>query len=1158
MPLLGVCAHAVRTRRTTADGTWRPKLLPQTPWFLKTLKENGIDEQMEGAGSKIRSSVELPCDCIVNVGRGKTYEGPLTDWNDEEEFFWELYGRPYSVCSLAIRSCFVLKQAAKMQKPMRLHSEMWSPQVPAASLEMCGFAAPVSSRSTLLDGAGLAATLQVSEAAVQGFFANPVCLAVPPPVLQLVKKGQWRSFLMHLKWHSRKRGAGYEAFAANLALSSLHREFLQRGVLNSYVPVPSLEFRTADAMRLARFLKNSACDILAPHSLDDDTFQATQLSLEEAVLKLETFAGVWQAKSAIPHARHNQHSHDKIVKALCACLNLRSKADLGATVCMALDALFPGLSDDLKAKLPSGSSLSRKQIFVDSAFCCHWREILAKHRGPIYVWADSSPQGGVDWLLSIIRIIKQEQLETVVDAADFLVESVEGFLAAYACDDKQTMASIAHKRHSQGCYLARSVVTHRQIPMALGAGSTSLEVKARCMLRKMFVESQSIDSLKSRMTCVRSFTTDMGTEMALPDMSGVRAEDVLPEFMLEPELRSEEGLLQDTNEAAGDDSFLFANALLSPGLLHICHNMVKEINSSLPMWPDWLVSFKAVAKLLHDEALRKRLLAVCIQGTPFAWLEEVFKKGVAKPIDWRWGNVVLILPESLSCKNALQAVWSPALFKSNDSSQQDDGRGDDSALNVDVITRAIQSKKFWLQCEVVLSLNQVAADFASWAEGCECHNWLRPLPSRGPAQVVDARKAWRRREYSEEAEQLAAARAFMGLSTADGGDGSGFVCPMAGCRAPELACGAAQTHFERLASSHLQDLMHASLGVDAEEVQQVLTEFSHGKAAMQAYVNQKLQCWEVLPWKLCGVASSIKSRARQCAKACLDLFEASPQDPKLHHRLTWLHLREGSPVREELEVFVAGEPLVSLPRLQALVYELKFVPTVERMQEADHSIVSRMVQYRKVSGPYVSLCLRLPEVRQLMSSQKAYEDFLLRFEEVEQVDDLAKRFGFFKHPLWKKACRENQSKKERSSLAAVLMYSMDVETQYQSMAAAKKRRQQNVNKRKQHEEKWKASMQTPRSFSQRALEEQAMASHLQTELQVGRLYSLPSAAVPVQSLQDALKPLHLQEGPGVPHGSQPQPTITLMPDVESFCGEIVTRQESEPEAEASAEPVAVY
>ena len=69
MPLLGVCAHAVRTCRTTADGTWRPKLLPQTPWFLKTLKENGIDEQMEGAGSKIRSSVELPCDCIINVGR---------------------------------------------------------------------------------------------------------------------------------------------------------------------------------------------------------------------------------------------------------------------------------------------------------------------------------------------------------------------------------------------------------------------------------------------------------------------------------------------------------------------------------------------------------------------------------------------------------------------------------------------------------------------------------------------------------------------------------------------------------------------------------------------------------------------------------------------------------------------------------------------------------------------------------------------------------------------------------------------------------------------------------------------------------------------------------------------------------------------------------
>ena len=34
-------------------------------------------------------------------------------------------------------------------------------------------------------------------------------------------------------------------------------------------------------------------------------------------------------------------------------------------------------------------------------------------------------------------------------------------------------------------------------------------------------------------------------------------------------------------------------------------------------------------------------------------------------------------------------------------------------------------------------------------------------------------------------------RKLLGLVAKDGGDGVGFVCPYAGCRSPELACGAA-------------------------------------------------------------------------------------------------------------------------------------------------------------------------------------------------------------------------------------------------------------------------------------------------------------------------------------------------------------------------------
>ena len=251
------------------------------------------------------------------------------------------------------------------------------------------------------------------------------------------------------------------------------------------------------------------------------------------------------------------------------------------------------------------------------------------------------------------------------------------------------------------------------------------------------------------------------------------------------------------------------------------------------------------------------------------------------------------------------------------------------------------------------------------------------------------------------------------------------------------------------------------------------------------------------------------------------------QHPQLHHRLTWLHLSNGSPTRADLEAFVAGHDLGDLTILKNLVYLFKLIPTVERVQEGDHSIVNRMVQYRKVSGPYVSLCLRLPEVRVIMSCQDSYKAFLSKFSDVMQLDDLAKKFGFFQHPLWVSACQNKARKKAKCELAAVLMYNMDIEGQYENMKGVKKARERHANKRKHAEEQWKASWHGKKIFGQEALEQEAMADHLQSERQVGRLYSLPSSATSIQSLSDALKPVHLQQ----PRGPPEPPEFALVSDV---------------------------
>ena len=286
------------------------------------------------------------------------------------------------------------------------------------------------------------------------------------------------------------------------------------------------------------------------------------------------------------------------------------------------------------------------------------------------------------------------------------------------------------------------------------------------------------------------------------------------------------------------------------------------------------------------------------------------------------------------------------------------------------------------------------------------------------------------------------------------------------------------------------------------------------------------------------MAHNSDAKARRCASECLQLFCESPQEEHLHHRMTWEHLREGSPTRVQIEEYAAGKNLRDLPQLKMLVYELKFVPTAERAQEGDHSIVNKMVHDRKVSGPYVSRALRLPEIRNMMRKEAEYLAFLNCFSDVEDLDVLAKRFGFYKHEQWQLACPENRSRKQKNSLAAMILYSMDVETQFAKMQAVKKVREKRQRERKAKEDQWKQHFQSKRIFSVQTVEEVAMSDHMQSELQVGRLYSLPAGSAAVRSLPQSLQPVHLQ-----PQSAKPLPLpasldakqeqlLALTPDVE--------------------------
>ena len=114
--------------------------------------------------------------------------------------------------------------------------------------------------------------------------------------------------------------------------------------------------------------------------------------------------------------------------------------------------------------------------------------------------------------------------------------------------------------------------------------------------------------LESLLGSVRGFCTDLGTEMSLADVSGIKLESILPAWISDYGLQSEEG----ANAALTD--FVFPNAVFCPGVLHVCHNMSLEADSSLTFWKAWLPGYKAVSTLLHHDHLRKQLIGPVYQG----------------------------------------------------------------------------------------------------------------------------------------------------------------------------------------------------------------------------------------------------------------------------------------------------------------------------------------------------------------------------------------------------------------------------------------------------------------------------------------------------------------------------------------------------------------
>ena len=83
----------------------------------------------------------------------------------------------------------------------------------------------------------------------------------------------------------------------------------------------------------------------------------------------------------------------------------------------------------------------------------------------------------------------------------------------------------------------KAVKHHICIPTGLSSGQRSIPHKAAAMVHALAMELSSTDQMYAMLRSFKSYTSDMGTELSLPDFRVQRADSLLPEWLLSSELQ---------------------------------------------------------------------------------------------------------------------------------------------------------------------------------------------------------------------------------------------------------------------------------------------------------------------------------------------------------------------------------------------------------------------------------------------------------------------------------------------------------------------------------------------------------------------------------------------------------------------------------------------
>ena len=579
---------------------------------------------------------------------------------------------------------------------------------------------------------------------------------------------------------------------------------------------------------------------------------------------------------------------------------LSNAADLNKVSELACNLLFPGCftsgAHHRAQEIASTSLIRSHKVVFDVAYTLVKREEFASASSVTrWAWADSSPQAGRDWFQCKEQYALDSSLRALADAVDTLI-----------CAGDAAVDLPPERERELNRTISASLRVHLKMPMAKAQGHSSVEDLVSCFAVTSFWDSGSCQQLRRLCHEHISFTSDLGTDSGIRSFQTTDVKSVLPCWLREEPLQMGPDLDDDLAERPGMQRFdlgpLLPFAIETPGCLHVMTNLPKDLENKLSHWHTHMAKLKTIAPLLTENYHRERFRATCLQGCLLE--DRMFEHFSGSLYDKRWFTVYFFVARSHALVKVLVQRWDVRAYTEGFSRDKcDDER--DRKFSPHSVSSILQDPMFHAYNHLLLAVGLILRRLTSWLEACPCH-----------ASYVRAVGTWRKkpRDWSSIFPEMSRPR-----------------CPVAGCRAPELASGCLVDMLHMISEFTQADLAR-KLPHDLCESDKstIFHDYSLARSYLQFGLELKLDCWKRLPWCLAALghhSAEVRSRAARDALRQHEGSMLAGFRPEMHHPLTLRWLAPGT-LRDQVEACADGQPRGQ--ELELAAAKLKFIPVVER------------------------------------------------------------------------------------------------------------------------------------------------------------------------------------------------------------------------------------